>query len=67
MTFTIYTHDSWGIVPVGNFESLEEARRVFSDLCNDPWYKDDGTVKGVELVQATEADGVQRLDWFGFK
>jgi hypothetical protein len=67
MTFTIYTHDSWGIVPIGNFESLEEASRVFSDLCNDPWYKDDGTVKGVELVQATETDGVQRLDWFGFK
>lgn len=67
MTFTIYTHDSWGIVPVGNFESLEEARRAFSDLCNDPWYRDDGTVQGVELVQTSAANDAQQLDWFAFK
>jgi len=68
MTFSIRTHDSWGIVTVGDFQSLEEARQVFTDLCQDPWYKADGTVKGVELVQASPLGGeAQRLDWFSFR
>jgi len=66
MTYAVNTHDSWGIVKVGNFQSLEEARQVFSSICEDPWYKSDGTVKGVELVR--DDDGVaQRLDWFAFR
>ncbi|MFM7754572.1 MAG: hypothetical protein ACKO58_09295 [Cyanobium sp.] len=36
MTFTIRTHDAWGVVPVGSFERLEEARQAFSSLCQDP-------------------------------
>ena len=67
MTFSICTHDSWGVVPVGDFQSLEEARQVFSDICQDPWYKSDGTVKGVELVVNSEAGEGQRLDWFSFQ
>jgi len=68
MTFSIRTHDSWGIVPVGDFQSLEEAQQVFTDLCQDPWYKADGTVKGVELVQASPLGGeAQRLDWLSFR
>ena len=39
MTFSIRTHDSWGVVPVGDFQTLEEARQVFTALCHDPWYK----------------------------
>jgi hypothetical protein len=27
MTFSIRTHDSWGVVPVGDFQSIEEAGR----------------------------------------
>ena len=61
--FRIHTHDSWGIVNVGTFQSQEEARQAFASLCEDPWYKSDGTVKGIELVQAS-AEGVQRLDWY---
>jgi hypothetical protein len=67
MTFSIYTHDSWGVVTVGVFPSLEEARQVFSTLCQDAWYKDDGAVKGVELVEGTKQEGGQRLDWFAFR
>ena len=66
MTFNIKTHDAWGVVNVGSFESLEEARTVFASLCEDPWYKQDGTVKGVELV-SVEQGTPQRLDWCAFQ
>jgi hypothetical protein len=67
MTYTINTHDSWGIVKVGNFHSLEEARKVFSSLCEDPWYKSDGMVKGVELIQDSDQGQGIRMDWFAFR
>lgn len=67
MTFTIQTHDSWGTVKVGSFESLAEAKRVFVTLCQDPWYRIDGMVKGVELVEDSEQGDAIRLDWFAFK
>lgn len=65
MTFDINTHDSWGVVNVGKFQSIEEARKVFTSICEDPWYMSDGTVKGVELVDNAAAG--QRLDWFAFR
>jgi len=65
--FTIKTHDSWGIVKVGTFQSLEEARKVFSSLCEDPWYKSDGMVKGVELLQDTQQGEGIRMDWYTFR
>ena len=65
MTFAINTHDSWGVVNVGNFQSIAEARQVFASICADPWYKSDGTVKAVELVDNAAAG--QRLDWFAFR
>ena len=67
MTFSVRTHDAWGVVPVGDFQTLEEARQVFTALCQDPWYKADGSVKGVELVVASEAGEGQRLEWFPFR
>jgi hypothetical protein len=67
MTYAVNTHDSWGVVQVGCYPSLEEARKVFSSICEDPWYKSDGTVKGVELVQGVDPCAAQRLDWFGFR
>jgi len=67
MTFAVNTHDSWGIVQVGRYPSLEEAGEVFALICDDPWYKSDGTVKGVELVQAADTAGSQRLEWFAFR
>jgi hypothetical protein len=54
-------------VKVGNYPSLEEARRVFTSICGDPWYKNDGTFKGVELVQEGDAGAGQRVDWFAFR
>jgi hypothetical protein len=65
MTFDINTHDSWGVVNVGKFQSIEEARKVFTSISEDPWYMSDGTVKGVELVDNAAAS--QRLDWFAFR
>ena len=67
MSYTILTHDGWGRSPVGTFQTLEEARAAFRDLCQDPWYRSDGGVKGLELVQAPH-DGVsERIDWFAFR
>lgn len=65
MTYAVNTHDSWGILQVGNYQSLEEAKHVFASICEDPWYKSDGTVKGVELVD--NAGASQRLEWFAFR
>ena len=67
MTYVVNTHDSLGVVQVGSFSSLDEARTVFSSICDDPWYKSDGIVKGVELVQGAAASASQRLDWFAFR
>lgn len=65
--YAIRTHDSWGSVPVGAFASLEEARSAFRSICDDPWYRQDGTVKGVELLGPDHAGVPQRLDWFPFR
>ena len=67
MPFSIRTHDAWGVVQVGAFGSLEEARMAFRELCDDPWYRQDGTVKGIELVQDSSGGTAQRLDWFSFE
>lgn len=67
MTFTIKTHDAWGTVKVGHFQTLEEAKRAFLSICQDPWYSSDGTVKGVELVEDGEQGESVRMDWFAFK
>jgi hypothetical protein len=47
MSFSINTHDAWGVVKVGDFQSLEEARRAFTALCQDPWHQQDG---GMDLA-----------------
>jgi hypothetical protein len=67
ITFSIRTHDSWGVVPVGDFQTLKEARQVFTALCQDPWYKADGTVKGVELVRTSSEGHDERVDWVSFR
>ena len=67
MTFTLTIHDGWGIVDVGHFQTLEDARAAFASLCQDPWYTSDGTVKGVELVEEREPGEGIRIDWFAFK
>ena len=67
MAYSICTHDSWGVVPVGSFETLEEAREAFASLCADPWYRQDGSVKGVELLQGGLGADAKRLDWFAFQ
>jgi hypothetical protein len=67
MTFAVNTHDSWGVVKIGNYQSLEEARTVFGDQCDDLRYKSDGTVKGVVLVQGAYAGAGQGLECFDFR
>lgn len=81
MTFSINTHDAWGIVKVGCFASLEEAREAFATLCQDPWYQQDGGVKGLELVDDGDRNGdakgrvgdrdpgtsARRLAWFSLR
>jgi hypothetical protein len=67
MSFSISTHDSWGVVQVAECESLEEARNLFSQLCQDPWYREDGTVRGIELTEQSPNGNKQRLDWVAFR
>jgi hypothetical protein len=67
MPFSIHIHDSWGIVPVGSFGSLADARQAFTALCQDPWYQRDGGVKGLELLQEGSGGSAQRVDWFAFR
>lgn len=67
MRFSINTHDAWGTVKVGDFQTLEEARQAFADLCLDPWYSQDGGVKGLELIEQSDGGAAQRLDWFAFR
>lgn len=64
--YSIRTHDAWGSVPVGSFSSLEEARQAFRALCEDPWYRQDGTVRGVELLESDGSGQSQRLQWHAF-
>jgi hypothetical protein len=66
LSFKLLTHDAWGVVNVGEFTSLEEARAAFRSLCADPWYRSDGTVKGVELVECDSSELQKRLEWFSY-
>lgn len=66
MSYTIVTHDGWGSVAVGSFEELEEARRAFQALCEDPWYRRDGGVKALELVEGPAPGSGRRLAWHAF-
>lgn len=66
MRYGIHTHDAWGVVPVGEFASLEEARQVLEAMRQDPWYRSDGTVRGLELVAHTPDGERQRLEWVAF-
>lgn len=66
MLFAIYTHDSWGVVKVADFPDEAQAREAFGTLCQDPWYSQDGTVRGLELVRTSAAGEGQRLAWFAF-
>lgn len=66
MAFSIHTHDAWGTVKVAEFASLEDARQAFNALCQDPWYRQDGGVKALELAHSS--DGVsERLEWFALR
>lgn len=67
MTYTINTHDAWGIVRIGSFETLDEARKAFAELCQDPWYQQDGSVRGLELAQDGDCGTSQRLAWFALR
>ena len=64
--YALYTHDSWGQVKVAEFPTEAEARQAFGTLCQDPWYRQDGTVRGLELVRISADGEGHRLDWFAF-
>ncbi len=66
ISFKLLTHDAWGVVTAGEFRSLEQAQEVFRSICADPWYRSDGTVKGVELVRCNASNPPERLEWFAF-
>ena len=67
MAYAINIDDAWGIVNVWNYQSLEDARKVFSSIYEDLRYKSDGTVKAVVLVQGIDAGAGHGLEWFAFR
>ena len=56
MRYTIYLQDSWGRSDVGRFDAIDQAREAFEALRQDRWCNDDGTVRGLLLVEQA-ADG----------
>lgn len=67
MRYSITTHDAWGQVLVGDYATLAEARAVFVAMQQDPWYRQDGTVRGIELVEVNGQGERVRLEWFGLE
>ena len=65
-TYIVYTHDAWGRTNVGSFPVLEQAREVFNALCTDRWCNDDGTMRGLSLVEES-ADGVRTVATHSFQ
>lgn len=53
-------------MPVGEFATLEEARSAFATLGQDPWYRNDGSVRAIELVESGAGAEDRRLDWLAF-
>jgi hypothetical protein len=51
MRFSLFLQDSWGRTDLGGFATLEQAREAFEALRQDRWCQDDGTVRGVSLVE----------------
>ena len=51
MRYSLYLQDSWGRTDVGGFDSLQRAQEAFEALCQDRWCNDDGTVRGLALVE----------------
>lgn len=51
MRYSLVLQDSWGRTEVGSFDALEPAREAFEALCQDRWCNDDGTVRGVSLLE----------------
>ena len=66
MPYRLYTHDGWGRVPVAEFATLQEARSAFLSLGQDPWYRNDGSMKGIEHVNCGQAAEERRLEWLAF-
>lgn len=60
-SFRVISHDGWGNIEVGVFDSLEPAQQLFRTLCSDRWFVTDGTVKGLSLMA-----GDTTLETFSF-
>lgn len=53
MRYNLYLQDSWGRTHVGGFDLLQSAQEAFEALRADRWCQDDGTVRGLTLVEQT--------------
>ncbi|MFO0018240.1 MAG: hypothetical protein ACK52U_17035 [Synechococcaceae cyanobacterium] len=51
MQYRLVIQDSWGRTEVGSFEALEPAQEAFEALRQDRWCNDDGTVRGLSLLE----------------
>ncbi|MEB3361454.1 MAG: hypothetical protein VKI42_04945 [Synechococcaceae cyanobacterium] len=53
MRYSLVLQDSWGRTEVGSFDALAPAQEAFDALRQDRWCNDDGTVRGVSLLERT--------------
>ncbi|SBO41980.1 hypothetical protein [Cyanobium sp. NIES-981] len=49
--YSVISHDGWGSTSVGEFASLAEAQELFRTLCADRWFRTDGAIKGLSIVE----------------
>ena len=61
----VIRHDARSTV-VGEFSTLEEASKVFVDLCKDRFYRQQNNCSGVEIVSIQEDGSSHQLEWFSF-
>ncbi|EDY37410.1 hypothetical protein CPCC7001_288 [Cyanobium sp. PCC 7001] len=60
--YSVICHDGWGNTSVGEFESLEEARQLFRTLCADRWFRTDGGIRRLSIVERAGGGTVDSYD-----
>jgi hypothetical protein len=60
--YGVYSHDGWGNTCVGECDTLAQAEELFRALRVDHWFLNDGSVKGISLVE--HGDGGRTLESF---
>jgi hypothetical protein len=66
MRYIVRSHDAWGSIPVGEFQSQEEAQALLDSLRSDCWFIADGGMKGLSIVESG-LEGERTIASFSFQ